>query len=123
MEGAPVLVPIEHSVLEKPLDGGPMEGAPVLEPIEHSVLEKSLDGGLMKGISQLEPLEHSVPNAALNSRPTEGAPVLHSKCSVLQMGLAKGLMTDDGGPPFWSRPQSNIVKFSPCYGDCRPGTG
>ena len=26
-------------------DGGPIEGAPVLEPLEHSVLEKSLDGG------------------------------------------------------------------------------
>ena len=31
----------------------------------------------------------------------EGAPVLHSsKCSVLQLGLAKGLMTEDGGPLF-----------------------
>ena len=30
-----------------------------------------------------------------------GATVLHSsKCLVLQMGLAKGLMTEDGGPPF-----------------------
>ena len=26
-------------------DGGPIEGAPVLEPIEHSVLENPLDGG------------------------------------------------------------------------------
>ena len=78
-----------------------MEGMPYLEPLEHSVLGMALDSGLMKGISQLEPLEHSVPNAALNSRSIEGAPVLHSsKCSVLQMGLAKGLMTEDGGRPF-----------------------
>ena len=32
------------TVLGISLDGGPMEGAPVLEPIEHSVLEKPLDG-------------------------------------------------------------------------------
>ena len=38
MEGAPVLEPLEHSVLEIALDGGSMEGAPVLEPLEHSVL-------------------------------------------------------------------------------------
>ena len=30
-------------------DGGPIEGAPVLELLEHSVLEKSLDGGPMEG--------------------------------------------------------------------------
>ena len=35
--GAPVLEPLEHSVLEKTPDGGPMEGAPVLEPLEPSV--------------------------------------------------------------------------------------
>ena len=28
-------------------DGGPVEGAPVLEPLEHSVLELTPDGGLM----------------------------------------------------------------------------
>ena len=29
---------LEHSVLEKSPDGGFTEGAPVLEPLEHSVL-------------------------------------------------------------------------------------
>ena len=37
-------------------DGGPVEGAPVLEPIEHSVLGKSLDGGLHERMLVLEPL-------------------------------------------------------------------
>ena len=36
------------TVLGISLDGGPMEGAPVLEPIEHSVLEKPLEGGLWR---------------------------------------------------------------------------
>ena len=31
------------------LDGGPMEGAPVLEPLEHSVLAITLNGGPMEG--------------------------------------------------------------------------
>ena len=62
--GAPVLEPIEHSVLEKPLDDGPVEGAPVLEPIDHSVLEKPLDGGPLLEMSVLESLEHSVPDVA-----------------------------------------------------------
>ena len=47
MEGAPVIEPLEHSVLEKSPDGGFMEGAPVLEPLEHSVLGKTPDGGPM----------------------------------------------------------------------------
>ena len=76
MEGAPVLEPIEHSVLEKSLDSGPMEGAPVLGPIEHSVLEKPLYGGPMEGMSVLEPLEHLVLVTAQNGGPMEGAPVL-----------------------------------------------
>ena len=70
--GAPVLEPIEHSVLEKPLDGEPMEGVPVLEPIEHSVLEKPLDGGPMKEMSVLEPLEHSVLLMARTDGPIGG---------------------------------------------------
>ena len=36
-------------------DGGPMAGAPVLEPLEHSVLEKSQDGGFTEGAPVLEP--------------------------------------------------------------------
>ena len=46
------------------LDGGPVEGAPVLEPIEHSVLGKPLDGCLQEWMPVLEPLEHSVPEIA-----------------------------------------------------------
>ena len=45
-------------------DGGPVEGAPVLEPIEHSVLGKPLDGCLQERMPVLEPLEHSVPEIA-----------------------------------------------------------
>ena len=78
MEGAPVLEPIEHSVLEKSLDSGPKVGMPVLEPLEHSVLEpiehyilgKSLDGGPMEGMTLLETLEHSV--LAMHGEPLEG---------------------------------------------------
>ena len=49
-------------------DGGPMEGAPVLEPLEHSVLEKSSDGGFTEGVPVMEPLEHSV----LGETPDDG---------------------------------------------------
>ena len=58
MEEAPVLKPLEHSVLKKPLDGGSLEGRLVvdwfvrliMEPLEHSVLATT---------SVWEPLEHS----------------------------------------------------------------
>ena len=58
MEEAPVLEPLEHSVLKKPLDGGSLEGRSVvdwfvrliMEPLEHSVLATT---------SVREPLEHS----------------------------------------------------------------
>ena len=72
--GAPVLEPLEHSVLEIAPDSGPMEGAPVLEPLEHLVLKIALDGGLIKDSASdvrpkrvrtvLEPLDHSVPDVA-----------------------------------------------------------
>ena len=65
MEGAPVLEPLEHSVLEMTLDGRHMEGMTVLEPLEHSVLEVARNGKPMAGISVLEPLEHSVPEITL----------------------------------------------------------
>ena len=50
-----VVESLEHSVLLTTLNGVPiiMEGAPVLEPIEHSVLEKPLDGGHMEGMFDL----------------------------------------------------------------------
>ena len=58
MEEAPVLEPLEHSVLKKPLDSGSLEGRSVvdwfvrliMEPLEHSVLATP---------SVWEPLEHS----------------------------------------------------------------
>ena len=64
MEGAPVLEPLEHSVLGEPPDGGPMVGAPVLVSIEHSVPEMALDDQPMAGIAALE---HSVLNVDMNS--------------------------------------------------------
>ena len=63
MEGAPVLEPIEHSVLEKPLDFGPMEGTFDLEPLEHSVSViapmESTDTFVRMAVS--DPLEHAGP--------------------------------------------------------------
>ena len=58
MEEAPVLEPLEHSVLEKPLDGVSLEGRSVvdwfvrliMEPLEHLVLVTA---------AVWEPLEHS----------------------------------------------------------------
>ena len=58
MEEAPVLEPLEHSVLKKPLVGRSLEGISVVDwfvrlvmgPLEHSVLETT---------SVWEPLEHS----------------------------------------------------------------
>ena len=35
-------------------DGAPLEGMPVLEPLEHSVLEKPLDGGSLEGRSVVD---------------------------------------------------------------------
>ena len=67
MEGAPVLEPLEHTVLGEPPDGGPMVGAPFLVSIEHSVLEMALDDRHMAGIAALDPLEHSVLNVDMNS--------------------------------------------------------
>ena len=60
MEGAPILDPLEHSVLEKSPVGGFTEGAPVLEPLEHSVPEKALDDRPMVSFAARDPLEHSV---------------------------------------------------------------
>ena len=40
-----------------------------LEPLEHSVLNTPLDGGLIEDWSVLEPLEHSVREEASDVRP------------------------------------------------------
>ena len=57
-------------------DGGSVEGAPVLKPIEHSVLGKPLDGCLQERMPELEPLEHSVIEKSSHEKPIEEAPVL-----------------------------------------------
>ena len=76
VEGAPVLEPIEHSVLGKSLDGGLQEWMLVLEPLEHSVPVITWIDGPMEGTPVLEPLEHSVLEKSSHDEPMEGAPVL-----------------------------------------------
>ena len=120
MEGVPVLEPLEHSVLEMALDGGPLEemSASVLEPLEHSVLDVALDGRPMEGIPVLEPLEHSVLEMALNDGPTAGISVLepleHSfpdvaldwdDRSLIKMAVSDPLEPDDVDlDPLWMAP-------------------
>ena len=41
-------------------EGGSVEGVPVLEPIEHSVLTKPLDGSLKERMPVMKPLEHAI---------------------------------------------------------------
>ena len=58
--------PLEHSVLEKPLDGGPLERISVMElfehlvmePLEHLILATTLDVRPLLELSVWEPLEH-----------------------------------------------------------------
>ena len=101
MAGASVSEPLEHSVLEKDLDGRPMEGVLLLEPIEHLVLDVSLDGGPIEGESDLEPLEPSALEEDKTGRPMEGdfglEPLEHS---VLDVNLDSRLRQDklDSGP-------------------------
>ena len=71
VEGAPVLEPIEHSVLGKPLDGCLQERMPVLEPLEHSVPEIAWIDGPLAGTPVLEPLEHSVLEKSSHEKPIE----------------------------------------------------
>ena len=108
MEGAPVLEPIEHSVLEKSLDGGPMEGKTMLEPLEHSVLAiilngEPMEGAPLKGISAmelfehpvLEALEHSVLAMTLDDRPLMELSVMEPlEHSVLKIALDGKLIED-----------------------------
>ena len=140
MEGAPVLEPLEHSVLEMSLDGwvdlgvtldgGPMEGAPVLEPLEHSVLEKSLNGGPLVEMSALVPVGHSVPDVALVGgdcllfRMTKSDPLVHSGLSVTVHVNMDSLWTapwDAGGTfqssyrsgmAIWRNRWSCVIRFS-----------
>ena len=114
MEGISVPEPLEHSVLGGggALDSGLMEGMSHLEPLEHSV--RNVARGSRKEASVCEPLEHSVRMMTLDDSPLEkmsdsavtcqrvaGAPVMPLlQCSVMTMGLARGLRMEVGGPPF-----------------------
>ena len=126
MKGIPVREPLEHSVLEGGggLDSGLMQGmshlellehsvlnaargncsrmeASVCEPLEHSVRMMTLDDSPTEKMSDDEPLDHSVLDAAVTCRRVVGAPVRPPlQCSIMTMGLARGLPTEDGGPPF-----------------------
>ena len=95
------LEPLEHSVLNVARGDWSREEASFFEPLEHSVLMMTLDDSPLEKMSDDEPLEHSVLDAAINNRPIAGAPVLPPlQCSVMAMGLERGLLTEDGGPPF-----------------------
>ena len=130
VEGAPVGEPLEHSVLEKSLDGGFTEGVLVLELLEHSVLGETPDGGRMVGAPVLESIEHSVPEKALDDRPVAGIAVLDPpKHSVLDVNMNSLWMAPwDAGGTFQigSRPEVVIrmdrlrwvVQLS-----CRPAVG
>ena len=58
MEEAPVLEPLEHSVLKKPLDGGSLEGISVVDWFVQLVME-TLEHSILAPTSVWEPLEHS----------------------------------------------------------------
>ena len=91
VEGAPVLEPIEHSVLEKSLDDGLHERMLVREPLEHSVPAITWIDGPLEGTPVLEPLEHSVLEKSSHVEPMEEAPVLEPlEHSILKKPLAGG---------------------------------
>ena len=54
LEGTPVLEPLEHLGLEMSSHDKHTEEAPALELLEHSVLEKPLDGGSLDGRSAVD---------------------------------------------------------------------
>ena len=61
----------------------------------------TLDDSPLEKMSDDEPLDNSVLDAAMYSRPIAGAPGLPPlQCSVMVMGLERGLLTEDGRPPF-----------------------
>ena len=128
---------LEHSVLEMTLDNSSLEEMSDGEPLAHLVLNVTLDGRPMGGGDTgsgtvrsfgsgngpgqwthggditVRTVRYLVPNAALNSRPKEGASVLNSlKCSVIEMGLDRGMTTCYwvGWFRFWTR----MLGKSPC---------
>ena len=83
--------------------------ASVCEPLEHSVQMMTLDDSPMEKMSDDEPVEHSVLDAAVTCRRVAGVPVRPPlQCSVMTMGLARGLRTEDGGPPFVPDPKLTL---------------
>ena len=103
------LASLEHSVLNAARGNCSRKEASVCEPLEHSVRMMTLDDSPLEKMSDDEPLEHSVLDAAVTCRRVAGAPVLPPLlCSVMTMGLAKGLRTEDGGTAVWSRPDLTL---------------
>ena len=101
MEGMSHLEPLEHSVLNVARGNCSRMEASVCEPLEHSVQMMILDDNPMENMSDDELLEHSILDAAVTCRRVVGAPVRPPlQCSTMTMGLARGLRTEDGGPPF-----------------------
>ena len=109
-----------------------MEGMSHLEPLKHSVLNAARGNSSRMEASVCEPLEHSVRMMTLNDSPMEknrskcrrdqpaygrGASSAPVQCPIMTMGLARGLRTEDGLTAVWSRPRTDIVKWSPRYGD------
>ena len=69
----------------------------------------TLDNSPLEKMSDDEPLEHLVLDAGRDLSACGGAPVLPPLlCSVMTMGLARGLRTEDGGPPFGPDPDLTL---------------
>ena len=101
MEGMSHLGPLEHSVLNAAQGNCSRMETLVCERLEHSVRMMTLDDSPMEKMSDDEPLEHLVLDAAMTCRCVVGAPVRPPlQCSIMTMGLARELRTEDGGPPF-----------------------
>ena len=68
-----------------------------------------MDDSPLEKMSDDEPLEHSVLDAAVTCRRVAGAPVLPPlQCSIMTIGLARGLRAEDGGPPFGPDPDLTL---------------
>ena len=101
MEGMSHLEPLEHLVLNAARGNSSRMEASVCEPLEHSVRMMTLNDSSMEKMSDDELLEYSVLDAAETCRRVVGAPVRPPlQCSIMTMGLARGLRVEDGGPPF-----------------------
>ena len=110
MEGMSHLEPLEHSVLNVARGNCSRKEASVCESLEHSVRMMTLDDSPLEKMLEYEPLEHAVLDAAVTCRHVAGAPVLPPlQCSAMTMGLARGLRTEVGGPPFGPDPDLTLT--------------